>query len=113
MAGELSHKFSKDIIHCLLVGLKDENEAIRVSSISDLSQFCSTLKHSLSYYFVEIISAIESVLKTDRSMNVKKACIMFMHIFLNGVDRDCLPVSNSLKIFEAKLMILLLFLGDN
>lgn len=93
LIGELSHKYSKEIVNCFLVAFKDENDTIRQSSISNLAQFCATLKHSLSYFIVEIISAVESVLKTDTSIDVKRACIMFVHIFLNGINRDNLPVS--------------------
>ncbi|XP_074598312.1 transport and golgi organization 6 [Brevipalpus obovatus] len=84
--GEMAHHFSKTVVDCFLVGLKEEDESLRVSCLSNLGQLCGTLRFSLGYHIDEIIFAIESLLTYDPSQDVKRACVMFVHTFLTGVD---------------------------
>ena len=90
--GDLAHHFSKTIVDCFLVGLKEDDESLRVSCLSNLGELCSTLRFSLGYYIDEIIFAVECLLTSDQSQNVKRACVMFIHIFLRGVDEKSITM---------------------
>lgn len=103
--GQLAHHYHRPVVDCFLTGLKDENESIRVSSLSNLGQFCSSLQNALSYCIIEVICAVECILNTDPSLDVKRACLMFLYIMLNGIENpevrfiDLLTISTWLIIF--------------
>ena len=90
--GDFAHHYSKQFIHCFLIGAKSPDEIIRVSSLSNLGQFCSILKFSLGNYIVEIMLCVESLIKTDPSSEVKRAAIMLLNLILNGIEIDNIEV---------------------
>lgn len=86
----MAHCYAKPIMNMLLRASKDECDLIRVSSLSNLAEFCSVLKFKLNIYITEIMICIEYTLKSDPSLEVKRACIMFFHLILNNLDKSSL-----------------------
>ncbi|XP_054155399.1 uncharacterized protein LOC128953890 [Oppia nitens] len=86
--GEFAHHYSKQYIHCFLTGVKSSAPAIRISSLSNLGQFCGALKHALNSYIVELMSCVEALLKTDPYIEVKRSAVMLLCLMLRGIDSD-------------------------
>lgn len=96
--GDIAPYYSKQIMHCFLLGCKDEMAEIRISSLSNMGQFCSTLRFALQSYITEVVICIESLLQTDPMIDVKRATIMFLHLMLNGLDKETFePLSVEIK----------------
>lgn len=87
---EMAHCYAKPIMNMLLRASKDECDLIRVCTLSNLAEFCSVLKFKLNIYITEIMICIEYTLKSDPSIEVKRACIMFFHLLLNNLDQHSL-----------------------
>ena len=87
--GDFGHHYSKQYINCFLIGVKSSEPAIRISSLSNLGQFCSSLRFALKPFIVELMSCVEAVLKTDESIEVKRSSVMFLHLMLRGIDERC------------------------
>ncbi|XP_015789708.1 transport and Golgi organization protein 6-like isoform X2 [Tetranychus urticae] len=111
--GQLAHHYHRLVVDCFLTGLRDENESIRVSSLSNLGQFCSSLKNALSYCIIEIVCAVECLLKTDSSLDVKRACLMFVYIMLNGIDNAEVILDHLKQIYHIIKSIDSKSLGDD
>ena len=95
---EMAHCYAKPIMNMLLRASKDECDLIRVSTLSNLAEFCSVLKFRLNIYITEIMICIECTLKSDRSLEVKRACIMYFHLLLNNLDQTSLyAIENELR----------------
>lgn len=90
--GDMAHHYSHHFIHCFLTGTKSDKAEIRISSLSNLGQFCGTLRFALSAYIVELMSCVEALLKTDPCLEVKRAAVMFLHLMLNGIDKNVVNV---------------------
>uniref|UniRef100_T1JSL4 RNA polymerase II assembly factor Rtp1 C-terminal domain-containing protein n=1 Tax=Tetranychus urticae TaxID=32264 RepID=T1JSL4_TETUR len=110
--GQLAHHYHRLVVDCFLTGLKDENESIRVSSLSNLGQFWSFLKNALSYCIIEIVCVVECLLKTDSSLDVKRACLMFVYIMLNGIDNPEVILDHLKQIYHIIKAIDYKSLGD-
>ncbi|CAG2162476.1 unnamed protein product [Oppiella nova] len=96
--GDFGHHYSKQYMSCFLNGLKSGEPAIRISSLSNLGQFCGALRFALKPYIVELMSAVEALLNTDESMEVKRSSVHFLHLMLKGVERDTIEaVAQQLK----------------
>ena len=111
--GQLAHHYHRLVVDCFLTGLRDENESIRVSSLSNLGQFCSSLKNALSYCIIEIVCAVECLLKTDPSLDVKRACLMFLYIMLNGIENAEIILDHLKQIYHIIKSIDSKSLGDD
>lgn len=84
-------------MNMLLRASRDECDLIRVSTLSNLAEFCAVLGFKLNVYITEIMLCLECTLKSDPSIEVKRACIMFFHLLLNNLD------ANSLAAVESEL----------
>ncbi|KAI1292288.1 Transport and Golgi organization protein 6 -like protein [Halotydeus destructor] len=88
--GEMAPHYADDFINCLMAGLTSHEATIRISSLSCLGQFCALLKFSLRKYIIQVMGAVTSLLKTDSVLEVKRACLMWIHLVLNGLDKTSL-----------------------
>ena len=93
----MAHCYAKPIMNMLLRASRDECDLIRVSTLSNLAEFCSVLRFKLNIYITEIMHCLQCTLKTDPSIEAKRACIMFFHLLLNNLD------ANSLSAVESEL----------
>lgn len=87
--------YAKPIMNMLLRASRDECDLIRVSTLSNLAEFCSVLGFKLNVYITEIMVCLEYTLKSDPSIEVKRACIMFFHLLLNNLDAHSLAAIES------------------
>ncbi len=96
--GDYAHYYSPKFMNCFLIGTKSESETIRISSLSNLGQFCSVLKFALRPYIVELMLCIECLLKTDDCIEVKRASVMFLCLMLRGIDNNTIQtIEDQLK----------------
>lgn len=79
----------------LLRASRDECDLIRVSTLSNLAEFCSVLRFKLNIYITEIMHCLQCTLKSDPSIEVKRACIMFFYLLLNNLEPATLPAVES------------------
>ncbi|CAG2110004.1 unnamed protein product [Medioppia subpectinata] len=94
--GDFGHHYSRQYITCFLNGAKSPEPAIRISSLSNLGQFCGSLRFALKPYLVELMSCVEALLKTDHSIEVKRSSVMLLHLMLKGIDRDTIEAVDQL-----------------
>lgn len=73
--------------------LKDEDELIRVSSISNLGHFCSGLAAEVQPFLSDLVQAIVPRITDDHSSQVRRASLMFVHMTLSGIDGYSFDVS--------------------
>lgn len=91
--GEMAPYYSRDLMNCFFIGLKSNDPAIRISTLSNLGQLCSVLGFAMSSYINEALSAIKALLQTDECLEVRRASVMFLSLVVNGLDKDSLEVS--------------------
>lgn len=73
--------------------LNDKDEMIRISSLSNLAHFCSSLGSSLKPFVGELFHVVRSLIVSDESLQVKRACFMLLHLTLSGIDGQSFEVS--------------------
>ena len=76
--GDFGHHYSKQYMNCFLSGVKSPEAAIRISSLSNLGQFCTNLRFALKPFLVELLSCVEAVLRTDKNLEVKRSSVMLL-----------------------------------
>lgn len=86
--GDFGHHYSKQYMNCFLNGVKSPEPAIRISSLSNLGQFCSNLGFALKPFIVELLSCVEALLRTDDSLEVKRSSVMLLFLLLKGIDKS-------------------------
>ncbi|RWS08416.1 transport and Golgi organization protein 6-like protein [Dinothrombium tinctorium] len=96
--GQMANHYSKSFVDAFLRGTKDEDPTIRMSSLSNLGQFCAVLNFGISPYIIEIFHCVKCILQTDPFLEVKRASIMFIHLMLNGMDK------NTIKAIETEIL---------
>lgn len=96
--------YAKCMVETFTESLKDQEVLIRVSSLSNLSQICKCLRHSLAPYITTIMHSIGCLLTSDASVEVKRAALMFIHLTLSGVDMDCIVAIQDVLVPMLKLV---------
>ncbi|XP_031563618.1 transport and Golgi organization protein 6 homolog [Actinia tenebrosa] len=107
--GELIPRYSQHLMSSLLSGVKDPDEMVRASSLSNIGDMCKLLRYSVGPIIQEIFSCLSSVLQTDQSDQVRRAAVLALTLLLQGLGQDSIQVLSSnlrelyhlLKIVEA------------
>ena len=84
--GESAPKYSHLIFETFMHSLKDTDEMIRVSSLSNLAHFCARMGSSLKPFMGELLHSVQSLIRNDDSLLVKRAGFMLLHLTLTGID---------------------------
>lgn len=106
--------YAEQAMNVFLVGCKDQEELIRVSSLSNIGELCHNLGDSLSKYIVEILSCVENLIKID-TIQVKCAAIHLLRTTLSGLDsRKAESIQRELKdIYDILKMVKRSTLDEN
>lgn len=90
--GESAPKYSNQIFGTFMHSLNDPEEMIRVSSLSNLAHFSSRLGLSLEPFLGELLHTVQSLIRSDESLVVRRACFMLLHLMLTGIDGQSFEV---------------------
>ncbi|XP_078383567.1 transport and Golgi organization protein 6 homolog [Oculina patagonica] len=95
LCGELVPRYSQQLLPALLTGVKDPEPLVRASSLSNLGDVCQLLRFSLGPVVHEIFSCVSSVLKTDKSAEVRRAAVLVITLLLRGLGKSIMEVLSS------------------
>jgi hypothetical protein len=91
--GESVAEHQQLFFETFMQSLKDKDEMIRVSSLSNLAHFCSKAGSSIKPFVGELLHSVRSLILSDDSLQVKRACYMLLHMTLCGIDGQSIDVS--------------------
>lgn len=86
-------KHAPNYMKTFMKTLEDEDETIRVSSISNLGHFCSGLAAAMEPFLCDLIQSIVPLITEDHSPQVRRASLMFVHMTLSTLDGHTFDVS--------------------
>ncbi|XP_054714685.1 transport and Golgi organization protein 6 homolog [Uloborus diversus] len=96
MLGDLTFKYREQLLHAYLVGAKSADPNVRSSSLSNLGEACFHLKFNIEgHWLQEILVCVQSLLITDRDLEVRRCAVMVIYLLLRGVGKDILQVLES------------------
>lgn len=98
--GESASEYQQLFFETFMHSLKDKDEMIRVSSLSNLAHFCSSIGPSIKPFVGELFHSVRSLMVSDDSLQVKRACYMLLHMALCGIDGQSFNVSCILSLFN-------------
>lgn len=81
---ETAPHYAQQVINVLFAGCRDDEELIRMSSLTNIGELCRNLGESLGKYIAEIMNILESILSTD-NMQVKCAALDLLRSLLSGL----------------------------
>lgn len=84
--GPLSYKYKDILINCLLCGCTNKIDEFRLTSLSSLGTICRILSYQIHNFFHELMSIIESLIKNDKFVPVRRAAVMVLAHILCGID---------------------------
>lgn len=83
-ANHYSKQFMGKLLHCIR---STSEEAIRISALSILGQYCAKLQYALKTYIVEVLSMIQSYAR-DPNLEVKRSAILCLRQLLQGLELE-------------------------
>lgn len=102
--GETMPYYRDLLLGAVLCAAKDSDALVRASAISNLGEICRLLKFSLGNVVQEIFACIESLLKNDKSVEVRRSAAMFSTLLFRGLSKDTFKVLGSLLIEFYRLL---------
>lgn len=82
---ESAFKFRHQIIHCFLIGSRDNSNEFRTSSLANLGTVCKILSYQIHNFFQEMFQQLEIIIKTDNYLPSKRAAAMVLTQILAGL----------------------------
>ena len=79
-------------VPAILEVVRDRDETMRASSLSNLATVCELLRFSLYTFLEEVIACLTSVLKTDESDEVRRGACSVLTGILRGAESDAFDV---------------------
>eukprot|EP00794_Sanderia_malayensis_P012320 gene12320-13591_t len=106
--GPLLPKYSQILLASFLTGVKDEDDDVRTSSLSNIGEICKLLRFSIGSVIHEIFACISSVLRSDRSAKTRQAALLVVTMLLEGLGKHAIEaIGDVLKdIYRLLKMIL-------
>lgn len=77
--------YAQQVMNLLLAQCKDQEELIRMSSLTNIGEICKSLGSSMGKYIVDILVCVRSILDTD-TVQVKCAAVDLLRTALSGAD---------------------------
>ncbi|KAK7080604.1 Transport and Golgi organization protein 6 [Halocaridina rubra] len=90
--GPMLPQYSGHFINSLLTGVRDSEAIIRASSLSSLGEICKLLRFSLGPILFEIFGVLQTVIDTDKAVEVRRAAVLVVTLILQGLGRDSFSV---------------------
>ncbi|XP_066983576.1 transport and Golgi organization protein 6 homolog isoform X2 [Macrobrachium rosenbergii] len=94
--GPILPHYKSHFINCLLSGVRDTEPIVRASSLSSLGDVCKILRFSLGSILFEIFGVLQSVIDTDKTVEVRRAAVLVVTLILQGLGRDSFSVLKDL-----------------
>ena len=87
-------------VPAILEVVRDHDETMRASSLSNLATICELLRFSLYTFMEEVIACLTSVLKTDESDEVRRGACSVLTGILRGAESDAFDIlgATTLKV---------------
>ena len=100
-----------EIMHALLVGIRDDNAAVRASCLACLAFVCETLAFAVHPWVVELLDCIEATLVSERDSQARQAATYLLARLLRELEKDALLILNVKQL--RRLYILLRGVRDS
>ncbi|XP_047107369.1 transport and Golgi organization protein 6 homolog isoform X1 [Schistocerca piceifrons] len=80
------------LLNAFMGATKDPDELIRASSLSNLGTLCKVMKFRVGPILNEIMVCVQSIVKTDPVVEVRRAAILVLTLLLEGLGDDTVSV---------------------
>ncbi|EGG14080.1 hypothetical protein DFA_11843 [Cavenderia fasciculata] len=96
--GDTLPYYAPSLMNCFLVGCRDKRVGVRASSLSNLATMCELLKSfGIDQYLVEILSCLNSMLTSEREIEVRRGAIFVYQLLLRGFGLDAFNQGSSMS----------------
>ena len=102
--GEILPHYKDLLLASVLNAAKDPDCLVRASAVSNLGQICQLLHYSIGSVMYEIFDCIQTLIKQDSSVEVRRAAAMFSTLLLRGLSRDSFKVLDKLLLDFYRLL---------
>lgn len=92
LLGEMLPKYRDNLMNAFLSTARDPDPLIRASSLSNIGEICKCLQFSLSTYICEIFTCLNSCVKYDDSVEVRRAAVLVITLLLRGLGNNAFQV---------------------
>ncbi|XP_062508817.1 transport and Golgi organization protein 6 homolog [Corticium candelabrum] len=92
LLGDLLPRYSQPLLSAVLCTVKDSDELVRASSMSNLATVCNRLQFSLGGVLHELLGCITAVVSHDPSPRVRRAAVLVVEKMITGLGKSCLEV---------------------
>ncbi|XP_043937965.1 transport and Golgi organization protein 6 homolog isoform X4 [Protopterus annectens] len=90
--GDLASHYRDPLIHAFLQGVRDPDNMLRASSLSNLGELCQRLRFALGPVVHEISSCLIAVVKTETDVEVRRAAVHVVTLLLRGLSKKATEV---------------------
>ncbi|GLV38843.1 Transport and Golgi organization 6 [Carabus blaptoides fortunei] len=98
-------KYKSLLLNTFLTCVRDEDQWIRASSLSNLGELCRVLGYKLGTVVSEVLSCIHAVIATDQAVEARRAAVSVIRMMFVGLESetivflkdDILPIYRTLK----------------
>ncbi|XP_067007240.2 transport and Golgi organization protein 6 homolog [Anabrus simplex] len=99
--------YSAILLNTFLNGAKDPDSLIRASSMSNLGQVCQAAGFRVGSMINEILLCVESIVKSDPSVEVRRSAVMVLTLLLRGLGSDTFKVLSDvlLQLYRALKLV--------
>jgi len=75
-----------------MAGVRDDDNLVRASSLSNLGEICRLLHFNLGSIIAEIINCADYVLRFDPAVEPRRAAVLLLQMVIQGADLELLEV---------------------
>jgi len=80
------------LLNAFLAGVKDDDNLVRVSSLSNLADVCRLLRYNLGSVVAEIVNCADYVLRYDPAIECRRAAVFLLQNIIQGADSELIEV---------------------
>jgi len=77
-----------------MAGVRDDDNLVRVSSVSNLAEVCRLLRFDLGSVLAEVLNCADYMLRFDPAIEVRRGAALLLQLIIQGAGSDALEVSN-------------------
>ncbi|ODM96562.1 Transport and Golgi organization protein 6 [Orchesella cincta] len=86
--GDFAPSYRAPLTNVFFRLMRDEEPLIRASALSNLGELCHLLKFTLGQVLTEVWFCVESILRTEKNVHVRRAALHLLVLLLKGVEKD-------------------------
>nr|XP_046250664.1 transport and Golgi organization protein 6 homolog [Scatophagus argus] len=84
--GELAPHLGRPLLSVFLQGVRDPDQSVRASSLSNLGELCQRLDYALGPLAHELSSCLTALIKTEKEAEVRRAAVHVITLLLRGLS---------------------------